>query len=161
MKKALSILLAVFLLTAALGTLTASAASFEVTVSDLIGIEPAEKTEPDAAVVYDGGSVAADNGVTCTLSFAVTVTGTERVRVYHAFVNGQADDSVLRFNYTEVSDCTTVFLTLAEGHYDEVLLKGTAEDGFETDIVRFTDLTVTAPVHSIDDSGIPVEYAPV
>ena len=161
MKKILPILLSVLLLAASIGTLTASADAYAVGISDLIGITSENNTASGAPVVYSGFSVPVDNGVICTLSFAITVTGTTPVRTYHAFVNGQADDGVLKFNYSPATDFATAFLSLTEGHYDEVLLKGTSDDGAEYDIVRFTDFTVTAPVHSIDDSDIPVEYTPV
>ncbi len=62
-------------------------------------------------------------------------------------------------NYNAGSNRSTVLITLPEGTYSEVIARGTDEEGVQMDVLKFTNITVTAAENSVPDDK-EVEFTP-
>ena len=66
-------------------------------------------------------------------------------------MDGTEHAAWIQANYNAGSNRSTVFITLPEGTYSEVIARGTDEEGVQMDVLKFTNITVTAAENSVPD----------
>lgn len=167
MKKLLAMILTVALLLSSvcLFTLgTAAEGGYTVTMTQLVGFEADVTTTTNAPVVATGVTAACDAAIGSTFSFLVNVVpddNTLAVKDYTLVADGKLVGKGISANYNAGNNSCTVFITLPEGTYHEVVATGYDTNGDAYEVVRFVDLTLTAPENEASEEGIPVEYTPV
>ena len=171
MKKLLAMFLTVTLLLSSVCLFSFGAAAdsgYTVTMSQIVGFvidsEAEETTTTNAPVVVTGITAACDAATGSTFSFLAKVVpddATLAVKTYTLTADGKLVGKGISANYNATSNSCTVFITLPEGHYDEVIATGYDTDGNAYVVARFVDLTLTAPEHEVSEDGIEVEYTPV
>ncbi len=164
MKKALALFLTMAMLLSACFMLTFTASAdggYTVTVNNPVGITPDTLSSTDAPIVMDGVSVAADAAVPNTFSCLCKVVANDTViKEYTLFIDGTENKKAVSANFNAGNDSCTVFITLSEGTYTEILVNGVDAEGNRYDVFKFTNLTVTEPIHSISDEGWEVDTNP-
>ena len=164
MKKLLAVLVTVTMLLSAVGVLafTVSAdGTYTVIVEEQAGFTTENYSATNSPVVFAGGSAATDAVVSATCSYLVVVSAASEtaVRKYTLIVDGTEHAAWIQANYNAGSNRSTVFITLPEGTYSEVIARGTDEEGVQMDVLKFTNITVTAAENSVPDDK-EVEFTP-
>ena len=164
MKKLLAVLVTVTMLLSAVGVLafTVSAdGTYTVIVAEQAGFTTENYSATNSPVVFAGGSAATDAVVSATCSYLVEVSAASEtaVRKYTLIVDGTEHAAWIQANYNAGSNRSTVFITLPEGTYSEVIARGTDEEGVQMDVLKFTNITVTAAENSVPDDK-EVEFTP-
>jgi hypothetical protein len=162
MKKILTLLTVAALLISALCVFTVSADDeYTVAASVQNGLEAEAATTTNAPLLFNGGSVAADAARPATCSYLIEVTHSGSVfKTYTAYVNGTENASIVSTTYNEGNNRSTVFITLPEGTYAEVVVKAVDASGYQVDALKFTNITVTAAENTVSDEGWEVDYNP-
>ena len=156
MKKLLAVLVTVTMLLSAVGVLafTVSAdGTYTVIVAEQAGFTTENYSATNSPVVFAGGSAATDAVVSATCSYLVEVSAASEtaVRKYTLIVDGTEHAAWIQANYNAGSNRSTVFITLPEGTYSEVIARGTDEEGVQMDVLKFTNITVTAAENSVPE----------
>ncbi len=164
MKKLFAVLIAITMLLSAIGVLAVTVSADEaytVVVTEQAGFSTETTSTTNEPVVFAGGSAATDAVVSATCSYLVEVTAVSAtaVRKYTLIVDGTEHAAWIQANYNAGSNKTTVFITLPEGTYTEVIARGTDEEGVSMDILKFTNITVTAAENTVPDDK-EVDYTP-
>lgn len=164
MKKLLAVLVTVTMLLSAVGVLafTVSAdGTYTVIVAEQAGFTTENYSATNSPVVFAGGSAATDAVVSATCSYLVEVSAASEtaVRKYTLIVDGTEHAAWIQANYNAGSNRSTVFITLPEGTYSEVIARGTDEEGVQMDVLKFTNITVTAAENTVPDDK-EVEFTP-
>ena len=162
MKKFLTLITVAALLVSALCVFTVSAdGDYTVSVLEQIGFQTETTQTADTPVLFEGGSIAADAALPATCSYLVEVVHGDSVfKNYTIFINGTENTKAVQANYNAGSNRSTVFITLPEGTYAEVVVKASDADGYQVEVLKFTNITVTAAEHSVSDDGWEVDYNP-
>lgn len=164
MKRILSALLCVAMIAAVICTaaVTASAdTGYTVSIIEQNGLTSEETSATDAPITIENGSVPSDAAIPATCSYLVSVTAASgtAVKRYTLTVDGTEHNSWISANYNGGNGQVTLFITLPEGTYGEVIARGFDEEGTGMDVLKFTNITVTAAVNSVPDDA-KVEYTP-
>lgn len=167
MKRILSALLCVAMIAAVICTAAVSVSAdtgYSVNIIEQAGLTTAEgaaTTSTDAPIVIEGGSVPTDYAIPATCQYLVSVTAASATAVkrYTLIADGTEHAAWISANYNGGNGQVTLFITLPEGTYSEVIARGFDEEGTVMDVLKFTNITVTAAVNSVPDDA-EVEYTP-
>ncbi|MCQ2430011.1 MAG: hypothetical protein MJ192_06750 [Clostridia bacterium] len=167
MKKLLAITMTAVMILSALCVCTfpvSAESDYTVTVTEQTGgVEAAVTSTTNEPVLFENGTAAADAAVQCTLSYYVSVPPVEEsmFKEYSLYADGQLLAKGIQANYNEGNHTCTLFITLPEGHYNEVIARAVNDAGMKIDVLKFTNLTITAPVNALSDEGWEVVDSPV
>ena len=164
MKKLLAVLVAVTMVLSAAGTLvitTSADGTYTVDLAEQAGLVSGTSSSTNEPVLFDGLTAATDAVVSATCSYLAKVVPESKavVRKYTLIVDGTEHASWIQANYNEGATQSTIFITLPEGTYGEIIARGTDEDGAVFDVLKFTNITITAAENTIPDDK-EVEYTP-
>ncbi len=135
-------------------------------------------TADKQALVLDGATVSADEAGRGgkTLFFNGYVITNNRVRSYKVFFDGQEQPAAVAYSFNVLASASkggdqyqgeetlksatyNVTVKIPEGKYDSVVIKAVDSEKAEFEVIRLTNLTVTAPTKELHEN-YPVDAEP-